>query len=50
MTDLTVYLSSQLHRPVEDHSGPGKTGLRLESAKAPQQVLVIDDVKKPGDN
>jgi uncharacterized protein (TIGR03435 family) len=81
MTDLTVYLSRQLHRPVEDHSGlsgkynfefdwtpddvpcspPGegpslftalqeRLGLRLESAKTPQQVLVIDDVKKPGDN
>ena len=81
MANLAVYLSRQLHRPVEDDSGLAgkysfgfewtpddlpcspptegpslftalqeKLGLRLESAKGPQQVLVIDSVKKPGEN
>ena len=81
MANLAVYLSRQLHRPVEDESelagkysfevewtpddapcsppteGPSlftaiqeKLGLRLESAKGPQQVLVIDNVKKPNGN
>jgi uncharacterized protein (TIGR03435 family) len=81
IANLAVYLSRQLHRPVEDSSsltgkynfefewtpddapcsppteGPSlftalqeKLGLRLESAKGPQQVLVIDSVKKPSEN
>ncbi len=81
MANLVIYLSRQLHRPVEDDSGLNgkytfefewttddapcsppaegpslftalqeKLGLRLESAKGPQQVLVIDSVKKPGEN
>ena len=81
MANLAVYLSRQLHRPVEDDSGLAdkytfevestpddapcspptegpslftalqeKLGLRLESAKGPQQVLVIDSVKKPSEN
>jgi len=81
MANLAVYLSRQLHRPVEDHSGLSgkynfefewtpddlpcspptegpslftalqeKLGLRLESAKGPQQILVIDSVSKPNEN
>jgi uncharacterized protein (TIGR03435 family) len=81
MANLAVYLSRQLHRPVEDHSelagvynfelewtpddppcspptdGPSlftalreKLGLRLESTKGPQQVLVIDSAARPGEN
>lgn len=81
MANLAIYLSRQLHRPVEDHSGLTETysfevewtpddapcspptegpsiftalqeklGLRLESAKGPQEVLVIDSAGRPSEN
>jgi uncharacterized protein (TIGR03435 family) len=81
MANLAVYLSRQLHKPVEDQSGltgrynfefewtpddapcsppnegpslfttlQEKLGLRLESGRSPQQVLVINSVTKPDEN